>query len=90
MVESDRLEDRLLGDLLLIATVERQVATQQQEDNHAHRPAVNCLLIRLLEENLGSDVAQRAVRFASSLTGAERAGQAEIDQFDVGVFALVD
>ena len=72
MVEVDLLINRLPADLLVVLTIKRQMPSEHQIDYDSERPAVHTLVIWLLQQDLGSHVAQGAVRFSASLTWSKR------------------
>lgn len=71
VAERDLLVDSLASDLFIILTVEGQVPAEHEVDDDAERPAVDAVVVVLLEKDLRGNVAKRAVWLSAGLTRAE-------------------
>lgn len=90
MIEAYLLQNSLLANLLVVLTVEGQMAPQQHIKDDAERPAVHSLVVGLLHQDLGRNVTKRSVGLHAGLAGAERLGKSKVDELDLCVLTLVN
>ena len=65
------LVDGLATDLFVILAIERKVTSKHQINDNSERPAVNALIVWLLEKDFWRNVAQSTIGFPTGLSWAK-------------------
>lgn len=81
MREVNLLLDGLAANFFIVKGIEGQVLTQEQIQDYAQGPAIHFLVVRVVQQDFWSHIANRAVRFSAFFAWTESLTQTEVNQF---------